>query len=130
MNLIRNSVQAVDSGVKVGAVAGEGMVRIRAWREGSVTLIEVRDNGPGVPEKVRGHLFEPFRASGRAGGTGLGLAISAELTRAHGGVLKLVAEEGSEGAVFVVVIPDRVSELRPGRRSTRHEADSFPGASP
>jgi signal transduction histidine kinase len=50
-----------------------------------------------VPEKVRAHLFEAFRGSGRAGGTGLGLAISAELTRAHGGELKLVERDG-EGA--------------------------------
>jgi signal transduction histidine kinase len=75
-----------------------------------------------VPEKVRGHLFEAFRGSGRAGGTGLGLAISAELTHAHGGELKLVPQgEGEEagGAAFRVVIPDRVSELRPGRRGAR-----------
>jgi signal transduction histidine kinase len=119
MNLVRNGVQAVEAGVLSGAVAGEGAVRIDAWREGCVTLIEVRDNGPGVPEDVRGHLFEAFRGSGRAGGTGLGLAISAELTRAHGGEIRLV-DEGGEGARFRVVIPDRVSELRPGRRGVGH----------
>jgi signal transduction histidine kinase len=119
MNLVRNGVQAVEAGVLSGAVAGEGAVRIDAWREGCVTLIEVRDNGSGVPEDVRSHLFEAFRGSGRAGGTGLGLAISAELTRAHGGEIRLV-DEGGEGARFRVVIPDRVSELRPGRRGARH----------
>jgi signal transduction histidine kinase len=113
MNLIRNAVQAVEDGV----LAGEGSVRVRAWREGSVALIEVADNGPGVPEAVRDHLFEAFRGSGRAGGIGLGLAISAELTHAHGGELKLV--EATAGARFRVVIPDRISELRPARHGSR-----------
>jgi signal transduction histidine kinase len=122
MNLIRNAVEAVEAAMLSGAIRGEGTVRIKAWRQGSVSVIEVGDNGPGVPEKVRGHLFEAFRGSGRAGGTGLGLAISAELTHAHGGELKLVPQgEGEEagGAAFRVVIPDRVSELRPGRRGAR-----------
>ncbi|HSM20266.1 MAG TPA: HAMP domain-containing sensor histidine kinase [Hyphomicrobiales bacterium] len=122
MNLVRNGVQAVEAGVLSGA-AGEGAVRIDAWREGCVTLIEVRDNGPGVSEDVRGHLFEAFRGSGRAGGTGLGLAISAELTRAHGGEIRLV-DEGGEGARFRIAIPDRVSEMRPGRRGARQDGDA------
>jgi signal transduction histidine kinase len=123
MNLIRNAVESVEAAMLSGAIAGEGAVRVNAWRQGSVTVIEVRDNGPGVPDKVRHHLFEPFRGSGRAGGTGLGLAISAELTHAHGGEVKLVGE-GAEGAVFHVVIPDRVSELRPGRRGVRGAAEA------
>lgn len=118
MNLIRNAAEAVDQAVKAGAMAEEGTVHVKSWREGSVVTVDVRDNGPGVPEKVRNHLFEAFRGSGRPGGTGLGLTISAELARAHGGELKLVSVEG-EGACFRVVIPDRVSELRPGRRGRR-----------
>ena len=73
--------------------------------------------------KVRDHLFEAFRGSGRAGSTGLGLAISAELARAHGGQLTLL-DESTEGAVFQVAIPDRVSELRPGRRGAGSAAES------
>jgi signal transduction histidine kinase len=119
MNLVRNGVQAVEMAMLSGIIAGEGQVRIKAWREGSVTTIEVRDNGAGVPEKVREHLFEAFRGAGRAGGTGLGLAISAELTRAHGGEVKLIDRDGA-GATFQVVIADRVSELRPGRRGVRN----------
>jgi signal transduction histidine kinase len=118
MNLIRNAVEAVEAGLLAGAIAGEGSVRIKAWRQGSVAVIEIRDNGPGVPERVRDHLFEAFRGSGRTGGTGLGLAISAELAHAHGGELKLVSEQ-ADGAVFHLVIPDRVSKLRPGRRGAR-----------
>ncbi|HUE46871.1 MAG TPA: HAMP domain-containing sensor histidine kinase [Aestuariivirgaceae bacterium] len=125
MNVVRNAVQAVEGAMASGAATGDGAVRIKAWREGSVTLVEVRDNGPGVPERVLGHLFEPFLGSGRVGGTGLGLAISAELAQAHGGELRYVPEEGAGGAVFRLVIPDRVDELRPGRRGLRQREKSF-----
>jgi signal transduction histidine kinase len=123
MNVVRNAVQAVEGAMPL--VTGEGAVWIKAWREGSVTLIEIRDNGPGVPEKVRGHLFEPFLGSGRVGGTGLGLAISAELAQAHGGELRYVPEEGADGAVFRLVMPDRVETLGPGRRGLRQRQESF-----
>ena len=66
--------------------------------------------GPGVPEKTRTHLFEAFQTSGRPGGSGLGLAIAAELIRAHGGDIHLV--EGTIGATFRIVIPDRPVELQ------------------
>ncbi|MGE0211480.1 MAG: sensor histidine kinase [Parvibaculaceae bacterium] len=117
-NLVRNAVEAIEQALKDGLVRDEGHVRIRAFREGSVTTVEVRDNGPGVPARVREHLFEAFRGSGRSGGIGLGLSIAQELAHAHGGELRLITDLG-EGATFWVEIPDRVSELRPGRRGFR-----------
>jgi signal transduction histidine kinase len=116
-NLVRNAVEALELALKEAALPGEGVVRIRAWREGSVATVEVRDNGPGVPAKVRENLFKAFRGAGRSGGTGLGLSIAQELAHAHGGELRLIGE--AEGATFWVSIPDRVSELRPGRRGFR-----------
>ena len=68
-------------------------------------LVEVRDNGPGVPQKARDHLFEAFTGSQRKGGTGLGLAIAAEIVGVHGGHLQLVDSE--KGAAFRFEIPDR-----------------------
>ena len=82
-------------------------------REGSVTILEISDTGPGVPAKARAHLFEAFQGSARAGGTGLGLAIAAELVRAHGGELMLV--EGTIGATFRIAVPDRPVELAAAR---------------
>ena len=123
MNMLRNAVQALDEAgaAKLPAIE-DGFVRIRAWREGAVVTIQVVDNGPGIPDKAREHLFEAFRGAGRSGGTGLGLAISAELVRAHGGELRLVDSE--IGADFRVIIPDRVMSLRPGRRGERHKSTS------
>ncbi len=111
-NLLRNAVQVLEGSLPPN---DEGEVRIRAWRDGSSTTIEVRDNGPGVPEKARQHMFEAFRGSVRAGGTGLGLTISHELVKAHGGQIRLVTDD-QPGAVFWVIIPDRVAEVHSGRR--------------
>ena len=121
MNLVRNAVQALEAAIKDGTALNQCEVHIKAWRDGGVTTIEVRDNGPGVPQKAREHLFEAFRGNARAGGTGLGLAISSELTRAHGGELRLINETGM-GAIFWVTIPDRITELHPGRRGQRDAA--------
>jgi signal transduction histidine kinase len=67
--------------------------------------LRVADNGPGVPERARAHLFQAFRGSVSPGGTGLGLAIAAELVRLHGGTIELEASE--IGAVFKVTLPAR-----------------------
>ena len=79
---------------------------VRLWAEGDasrgVLLIGVADDGVGVPEAVRGRLFEPF-GTGRADGTGLGLALAREVAIAHGGELR--HEAGAPGARFILEMP-------------------------
>jgi signal transduction histidine kinase len=87
---------------------------VLARREGAVTIIEVADTGPGVPERARANLFKAFQSVARKDGTGLGLAIAAELVQAHGGQIDLVGNDG--GATFRVTIPDVVVELDQARR--------------
>ena len=108
-NLCRNAVQALETDSD-----GAGEIVITARREGSVTVIDVRDTGPGVPERAKAHLFEAFQSVARKGGTGLGLAIAAELVNAHGGEIALIGNEG--GATFRVIIPDVVVDLQRVRR--------------
>ena len=110
-NLCRNAVQVLE----VGAAEREGpsIIQIKAWREGAVVTIEVRDNGPGVPARAREHLFQAFQGSVRPGGTGLGLAIASELARAHGGEIRLI--DTDIGAAFWIVVPDRVAEIKSKR---------------
>ena len=107
LNLVRNAAQALESNPKSDPASMQ--VRITGRREGAVAILEVSDTGPGVPQKTREHLFEAFQPSGSRGGSGLGLAIAAELVRAHGGEISLV--EGTIGATFRIVIPDRPVEL-------------------
>jgi len=120
-NLTRNAIQALEAAQAENPDVPDGSVTMRAWREGSVISIEVKDNGPGVPEQVRDKLFEPFQSAARPGGTGLGLAIAAELVRAHGGEIALQATGGT-GTSFLLTIPDSVTELRAGRRGERKPA--------
>jgi signal transduction histidine kinase len=108
-NLCRNAVQALES---EGEIDGE--IAVAGRREGAVTVIEVADTGPGVPDKARTHLFAAFQGSVRKGGTGLGLAIAHELVQAHGGQIALIDNEG--GATFRITIPDVVVELKRARR--------------
>jgi signal transduction histidine kinase len=108
-NLCRNAVQALES-----RGDGDGEIVIVARREGAVTVIDVRDTGPGVPERAKTHLFQAFQSVARKDGTGLGLAIAAELINAHGGQIALISNEG--GATFRMIIPDVVVDLERARR--------------
>jgi signal transduction histidine kinase len=107
LNLVRNAAQALET--HPSSDRSSQQIRVTGRREGAVAILEVSDTGPGVPQKARDHLFEAFQSSGRPGGSGLGLAIAAELIRAHGGAITLV--EGTIGATFRIVIPDRPVEL-------------------
>jgi two-component system NtrC family sensor kinase len=68
-------------------------------------LISVKDNGPGIPQKVLDKIFQPFFTTKPTGqGTGLGLSLSYDIVKAHGGELKVETKEG-EGAEFIVQLP-------------------------
>jgi signal transduction histidine kinase len=93
VNLLRNAVEA-------------GASRVRVWvrAQNTTLMIEVADDGPGLPERVRANLFRPFATTSRRGGAGLGLAIARDLMLAHGGDLELVAT-GRDGTTFRLVLP-------------------------
>src|SRR5258705_379692 len=79
-------------------------------------LVEVADEGPGVPPEIRATLFEPFVTARKKGGTGLGLAVARRFVEDHGGTIELVADPplgGPTGARFRLVLP-LVPESRPG----------------
>ena len=79
-------------------------MRLGARREGGDVVLDVSDNGAGVPAGEREKVFELFYST-RKGGTGLGLAIARRIARAHGGDrLGAGAAEGG-GAVFSVPLP-------------------------
>jgi len=98
LNLLRNACDAL-------AVHG-GEIVVSAKREDTRVVIDIADNGSGVPSAIRERLFQPFAGSVRPGGTGLGLAIARDLARAHGGDVMLVST-GESGTRFRVEIPDR-----------------------
>lgn len=97
--------------------AGATEVRLDAERRNGRWIVGVSDNGPGLHDRARNNLFQPFRGSARAGGTGLGLSIARELTVAHGGRLFL-DRTGSNGTRFIVELPAATAE----RENRRHSA--------
>jgi signal transduction histidine kinase len=101
-NLVRNAIAALDGAD--GAIADPAIV-ITARRSEAGIEIDIRDNGPGIPPKIREQLFRAFSGSSRPGGTGLGLAIAQELMRGMGGTLTLAEEPGQRGTVFRLFLP-------------------------
>jgi len=86
------------------AVAGGGSVGVRAFREGGAVVVEVTDDGPGIPPEIRGRVFEPFFTTKEVGsGAGLGLDVARRVVVGRGG--EIAVESGPEGTRFVVRLP-------------------------
>ena len=98
MNLVRNARQAIVTTGQAGEIKVSAREDHECWR------IEVKDTGPGLPDKARKHLFTPFYGGVRKGGFGLGLTIAEELIRGHGGSLTLKTTEKT-GTVFEICLP-------------------------
>lgn len=89
-NLMINAIQAVDK---------EGMVEVRVGcQAGNEVQLEVRDNGPGIPESIRTDVFRPYFTT-RPQGTGLGLAVVRQIAQAHQWEVEYLPGENG-GAVF------------------------------
>jgi two-component system sensor histidine kinase HydH len=96
VNLLTNSIQAMN---------GSGPIWVEAHRDARAITLRVRDDGPGVPVEVRSRVFEALFTT-KAKGSGLGLALCRRIVEAHRG--SIVVEPTSEGASFLVTIPDVV----------------------
>jgi signal transduction histidine kinase len=101
VNLLKNAREAIEEDPERGGV---GRVRVDLTPGEVAVVLRLADDGPGLPERARSYLFQPFAGSGRRGGVGLGLAIARELAQAHGGDLDLV-ETGASGTVFELRLP-------------------------
>jgi signal transduction histidine kinase len=93
-NLVQNAIEATDAGRRVSAALTHSAASI---------VLVVRDEGPGIPDLITAHLFEPGY-SGRPGGSGLGLAISHLLARQIGATLALEST-GENGTTFRLILP-------------------------
>jgi signal transduction histidine kinase len=87
--------------------AGAGAIEVQAGKADGRIIIDVIDDGPGLPEKARENLFKAFAGSGRKGGTGLGLVIVREVAVEHGGDIQLLTT-GPGGTTFRLTIPDDI----------------------
>ena len=113
-NLLVNAQQALE---------GEPQprrVRLGAVTDGNAIVIEVADNGPGIPPNLRSRVFDPFFTTKPMGvGTGIGLSVSRGIVEAHGGSLTLAPSE--RGATFLLRLP-----LRDADQASAPESGSSP----
>jgi signal transduction histidine kinase len=102
LNLIQNAAESI---------AENGLIILRSRRDRMVlrgeqtrvVVIEVQDDGPGIPGEVQERLFDPFFST-KENGTGLGLTIAAKIIDKHGGALIFETQQG-HGTTFGVVLP-------------------------
>lgn len=121
VNLLINASQAIADAETTGH-----RVRIRSRREADELVIEVSDDGPGIPDDVRARIFEPFYTTKPAEyGTGLGLAVCRDCVELHKGRIEVESELG-RGTTFRVVLPFEtglpIASVPPARSSVAHMA--------
>ena len=102
-NLIDNAIEAMQ---------GKGELRVRTARELDRLLVEIGDNGPGIPPEVQPHIFEPFfTTKGVGDGTGLGLDTVCRIVRNHQGEIRVTSHPGDTR--FQVYLPIAQPKTQP-----------------
>jgi PAS domain S-box-containing protein len=103
VNLIVNARQALEES---GGDDRRITLRTSLEQATNTIVIEVADNGPGIPATIRSRIFDPFfTTKPQDHGTGIGLAVSRGLVEAHGGTLELAVPQPARGAAFLVRLP-------------------------
>ncbi|MES1180158.1 MAG: ATP-binding protein, partial [Hyphomicrobium sp.] len=120
LNLVKNAAEAIGDNKQEGRIAMQTAFRpgVRLSMQGSdrrislPLMIQIEDNGPGIPEHLKEQLFDPFVTT-KPYGTGLGLALVAKIINDHGGIIECDSEPGR--TIFRVLLPmqDRAPAPKP-----------------
>ena len=101
LNLISN---AIDAHVEARGEGPYVQASTRLSTDRTIQMIEIADNGPGIPEEIAQRVFEPFFSTKGSKGTGLGLAVTMKVAQENGGSLALQTAPG-EGTRFTLHLP-------------------------
>ena len=107
LNLLQNAVTAASS------EGAKGSVQLTAWSRGETVLLEVKDDGPGIPRLEQSKIFDLFYST-RKGGTGLGLAIVKRIAQAHDADLSVSSAPG-EGTTITIALRQHLTSESEGR---------------
>jgi signal transduction histidine kinase len=105
-NLIHNAIYAVSVKQRESTRDYVPTITLRARREGGNVILQVEDNGTGIPKDIQARVFEPFFTTKPPGdgNTGLGLSLSYDIVKLHGGSLMVESQPG-QYARFTVILP-------------------------
>lgn len=95
-NLVINATQAIPSDRR-------GKIRVSLVRQGETAVVQISDNGGGIPAEIQGRVFEPNFTT-KTSGSGLGLAICRKIIEGHDGTIRFETRE-NEGTDFMVELP-------------------------
>jgi two-component system, NtrC family, nitrogen regulation sensor histidine kinase GlnL len=123
LNLTKNAAESIGDDKKEGRIVMQTSFRpgVRLSVQGSdrrislPLMIQIEDNGPGIPDHLKPHLFDPFVTT-KPHGTGLGLALVAKIIDDHGGIIECDTE--SERTIFRVLLPMQDRPTSPKARSS------------
>ena len=125
LNLVINAEQAMLT------VNGRGTLVVRSWHDANQesVILEINDDGPGIPDEVQPKIFDPFFTTKEVGkGTGLGLTVAYAIIQEHGGRIRLESHPNA-GASFYVELPVSGAKLPPAPLS-RGRLDATPESVP
>jgi two-component system, NtrC family, nitrogen regulation sensor histidine kinase GlnL len=123
LNLAKNAAEAIGDNKQQGRIVMQTSFRpgVRLSMQGADTrislplMIQIEDNGPGVPDHLKEHMFDPFVTT-KPYGTGLGLALVAKIINDHGGIIECDSEPAR--TVFRVLLPLQDRAPTPKHRSS------------
>ncbi|MBN2343668.1 MAG: PAS domain-containing protein [Deltaproteobacteria bacterium] len=116
MNILKNGAQAMYDAHAARGITSEFFLKTAYHRESDTVIVEIADNGPGIPDPIRNRIFEPFFTTKSPGaGTGLGLSVSYFIvSQTHHGAFK-VCSKPTGGACFQIRLP----RIQPNREDER-----------
>ena len=120
LNLVINAEQAMLS------ASGRGVLVVRTWHDADqdTVILEINDDGPGIPDELQPKIFDPFFTTKEVGkGTGLGLTVAYAIVQEHGGRIRLESRP-NVGASFYVEVPVSGGQL-PSSPVTRSQLSDF-----
>jgi signal transduction histidine kinase/CheY-like chemotaxis protein len=126
LNLVINAEQAMLS------THGRGILVLRTWHdaERESVVLEINDDGPGIPDEVQPKIFDPFFTTKDVGkGTGLGLTVAYAIVQEHGGRIRLESRPGLGASFFVELPVTGARTAQPLARPRHTPVDAIEGAS-